>query len=86
PGYGPPAGTNQKAIWGLVASIFGICCFPTAIAGIVLGLIAKKECEQSGQDGHGIAQAAFVVGIVAVVLNIARFALLSGGLGGFRYR
>ena len=74
PGYGgyggPPQGTNQKAIWGLVCSIVGFCCFIVAVVGVVLGYVAKGEIAQSGQDGAGLAQAAFIVGIIAVVVNL----------------
>ena len=69
-GYGPPPGTNQKAIWGLVCAIVGFCCFPVAIAGIILGNQAKNETAQTGQAGNGMAQAAFIVGIVALAVNL----------------
>lgn len=71
PGYGPPGyppamGTNAKATWSLVLAILGFLC-PVGFVGIILGLQAKKECEQTGQDGAGLAQAGFIVGIVSTV-------------------
>lgn len=73
-GYPPPQGTNQKAIWALVCSIVGFCCFIVAIVGIVLGYQAKEETAATGQPGNGLAQAAFIVGIVAVAINLVYIA------------
>jgi hypothetical protein len=73
PGYGPPppgyaTGTNTKAIWSLVCAIVGFLCGPVGVAGIVLGMQAKKEIAVTGQNGAGMAQAGFIVGIVSTAL------------------
>ncbi|MCV7280392.1 DUF4190 domain-containing protein [Mycolicibacterium flavescens] len=69
-GYPPakPPGTNGKAIGALVASALGIvCCGMSAIAGVILGIVAMRETRRSGQDGFGIALAATIIGGLAVL-------------------
>ena len=68
----------------MILGIVGLlCCSPLAIAALVLGVMAKREIDESGgtQTGRGQAQAGFVLGIigcVVMVLGIIVFA--SGGL------
>jgi putative exporter of polyketide antibiotics len=83
PGYGGmPQKTNSKAIWSLVLGILGlVCCgFVTGIPAIILGNMAKKEIAQTGQPGHGMAQAGFVLGIIAVALGILGVILYVAGV------
>jgi hypothetical protein len=80
PGYNPPPGgdpygqqppkNSSKATWALVTGILGFCCGPLGIVGIVLGRQAKDEiaASQGRLTGAGMAQAGFVIGIIAVVL------------------
>lgn len=63
PPYGypyPPAqmGTNTLAILALV---FAFVCAP---AGIVMGAIARKQIQRTGEQGMGLATAGLVLGIV----------------------
>ena len=72
--YGPPppAG-NQKALWAMILGIVGLlCCSPLGIAAIVLGVISKREIDESGgtQSGRGQAQAGFVLGIISCVVMV----------------
>ena len=74
PGYGPPPGyppayprpTNTMAILALVLA------FVFAPAGLILGIIARKQIRQTGEDGDGLALAGIIVGGIAT----AFFALM----------
>lgn len=81
--YAPQAGSTQntKAVIGLVAGIIGLvmafCCsllgVPLGLAATILGFLAKQEIASSG--GHqaqstGIAQGAFITGIIAMVMSV----------------
>jgi Domain of unknown function (DUF4190) len=64
-GVGRPQGTNGQAIGALVAAIVGVplcfCGIPSIVA-IVLGIVAMNQTKRTGQDGHGMALAAVIVG------------------------
>ena len=65
PGYGPPVGyaqppfgrpTNTMAILALVMAF----AFPPA--GLILGILARKQISRTGEDGDGYALAGIIVG------------------------
>jgi hypothetical protein len=64
PGYGAPVGyaqpfgrpTNTMAILALVMA------FVFAPAGLVLGVLARKQIARTGEDGDGLALAGIIVG------------------------
>lgn len=56
--YQPRPPTNLMAVLSLV---FAIVFAP---AGLILGLIARKQLEQSGEEGRGFALAGTIVGAV----------------------
>lgn len=64
PGYGPPVGyvpqyarpTNTMAILSLVMA------FIFAPAGLVLGIVARKQIARTGEEGDGLALAGIIVG------------------------
>ena len=66
-GYPPPVkrGTNTMAILALV------CAFLFAPAGIVLGVLARREIRRTGEEGWGLATA-------GVVISIAYMAIAAG--------
>lgn len=84
---GVPA-SNQKALWSMVTGIVSVvpiwmlCCGPVGLVlggtAIGLGMVAKKEIEQSGhrQTGDGQAQAGVVLGIIGCVLGV--LAIIAG--------
>ena len=43
---------------------------PLAIAGLVCGVIAKQKADRGEAGGRSMAQAAFVLGIVSLVLHV----------------
>ncbi|MCF6736397.1 DUF4190 domain-containing protein [Blastococcus sp. KM273129] len=86
PGYGPPQWgrpTNTLAILALVMA------FVFAPAGLVLGIVARRQIRRTGEDGAGLALAGIIVGavvtgffVLVVLLWIAAFATLtSTGFG-----
>ena len=89
PGYGAPqppygaqpAGTSQKAVWSLVVGVLSLlCCSPLGIVAILLGRSAKDDIARTGQGGAGLAQAGFVIGIVALVFLVVQIILVSTGV------
>jgi Domain of unknown function (DUF4190) len=93
PGYGPPPGyggypwyprsTNTMAILALVFA------FLFAPAGLILGILARKEIRRTGENGDGLALAGIIVGgiftgiflLVIVFWVVALSALSSGSFG-----
>ena len=70
---GTPAGTNGMAIGALVSSLVGLAlcfCFIPSIVGIVLGVISMAQTSRTGQDGHGMALAGVIVGVITLLLGI----------------
>lgn len=68
-GYAPTTGTNGLAIASLVCSLVGFsACGVPAIAGIILGHVARKQIRESGgrQTGEGLALAGLIVGYLLV--------------------
>jgi uncharacterized membrane protein len=57
-----PRPTSGLAIGAIVAA------FVFAPAGLVLGIMAKKEIQRTGADGDGLATAAIVISIIAMVI------------------
>ena len=87
PGYGPPVGyaqppfgrpTNTMAILALVMAFV----FPPA--GLVLGILARKQIARTGEEGDGLALAGMIVGglitaffVLMIVFMIVAFAGMS---------
>ncbi|WP_051772574.1 DUF4190 domain-containing protein [Saccharothrix sp. NRRL B-16314] len=67
--YPPPRRTNSLAIAALITAVL---CAPV---GIVLGVVARKQIRQTGEDGWGLATAGLVVGVVFTVLWVLAFVL-----------
>ncbi len=64
-----PPGTNGKAIAALVTALAGLMfCGLPSIAGLILGIIAMRECRRTGQDGYGIALAGAIIGGLVTAL------------------
>jgi hypothetical protein len=81
PGYPPPGWsrpTNTMAILSLVLA------FVFAPAGLVLGIIARKQIRRTGEDGDGLALAGAIVGgiftgiyVLMIVFMIIAFSAAS---------
>ena len=91
PGYGAPGyppvyvrPTNTMAILALVMA------FVFAPAGLILGIVARKQIRETGEDGDGLALAGIIVGgivtaifVLFIVFWIIAFAAITsdGGFG-----
>ncbi len=95
PGYPPydpyhlgrPPGTNGKAIAALVCALAGLMfCGLPSIAGLILGIIAMRECRRTGQDGYGLALAGTIVGGLVVALFVLYLLFMIGvAVSGFQW-
>ncbi|MFE9743383.1 DUF4190 domain-containing protein [Saccharothrix saharensis] len=65
PGYYPPAQPRQTNGMAIAALITAFLFSP---AGIVLGIVARKQIRRTGEDGWGMATAGLIVGVVLTVL------------------
>jgi hypothetical protein len=64
-GYPPPSrGTNTMAILALVFA------FVFSPAAIVLGHIARKQIQQTGEEGDGLALAGLIIGYIFTGLTL----------------
>ncbi|MEA5365770.1 DUF4190 domain-containing protein [Amycolatopsis sp., V23-08] len=89
PGMGMPKEGPGLAIGGLICSIAGLfLCFLISVAGIIMGHIAYNKAKAGQAEGQGVAMAAFIVGYVAIALNIliVIFFFGVGVTGGFLHR
>ncbi len=75
---------NRLAIWSLVLSILTLGG-AGSIAGIWLGVAARRRIPENGERGYGLAVAGIVVGVVTLIIAIAYWifiAMHTGGGGG----
>lgn len=61
---GPAPGTNGLAIASLVLA------FVFAPAGLVTGIIARRQIRRTGEQGDGLALAGIIVSAVALVITL----------------
>lgn len=81
--YGPvpQQTTNGMAIASLVCSIAGLAtCGLTSIVGVILGVIAMQQINQSGQQGRGLALAGIITGGAVVALGLL-YVIVVFGIG-----
>jgi hypothetical protein len=85
-GGGPPR-SSTKAVAGLILSIIGllVCPFIFSVIGLVLANQAKREIAESGGaiTGRGVAQAAYVIAIIGLILWLVGIALRAVGVWDF---
>jgi Domain of unknown function (DUF4190) len=86
PGYAAPATqrTNRMAIWSLILAILTLGGLGS-LAGIILGVAARRRIAVTGENGRGLAIAGTVIGVITLILAIAYWAFLAmhtGGSGG----
>ena len=92
PEYGPPPGyppmyprqTNTMAILALVLA------FVFAPAGLILGIIARRQIRQTGEEGSGLALAGIIVGgiftaifVLFILIWIVAVASIAGSTSTF---
>jgi len=57
-----PRRTNSLAIAAIICSLGGLITGISAPIGAVLGHMAAKQIEQTGEEGAGLAKAAIIIG------------------------
>ena len=67
--------SSTKANWAVLLSLVGLCFFPLALIGLVLGIIALGEFGPGYHDGKNTAITAVVIG--AIISTIAVIVFLS---------
>lgn len=87
PSYAPPRtqGTNTKAIWSLVLSIIWLGGLGS-VAGIWLGIVARREIAGTGDRGTRLAIAGIIIGVITLLFAIGYWVFVAvhfGGGGGY---
>ena len=88
PGYGPPAGYGYPTPYGrptnTMAILALVMAFVFAPAGLILGIVARKQIARTGEEGDGLAMAGMIVGglitalfVLMLVFMIIAFAGMS---------
>ena len=82
-----PPGTNGKAIAALVSALVGFMfCGLPSIAGLILGIIAMRECRRTGQDGYGLALAGTIIGGLVTAMWVLYLVFVIGiAASGFQW-
>jgi hypothetical protein len=80
PGYAPPGYAPQgypPVAWGrptnTMAILALVMAFVFAPAGLILGIVARKQIRRTGEDGAGLALAGIIVGGIATALFVLMF-------------
>jgi Domain of unknown function (DUF4190) len=83
PSYAPRGSqnTNRTAIWSLILSIIWLGGLGS-LAGIMLGVSARRRIAETGQRGAGLALAGIVVGVVTLVFAIVYWVFIARYFGG----
>ena len=70
-GYPPPRKTNGLAIWSLILGLLGVVtCQLVGIPGLILGIIARRQIRERGEDGAGLALGGIIASAIACVLLV----------------
>ncbi len=88
PGYGPPPGYGYPRPTNTMAILALVMAFIFSPVGLVLGIIARRQIRETGEQGSGLALAGIIVGGIGTALVVLGFlffvlALASVGSGGF---
>ena len=91
-GYGQAVGYAPQPQWGrptnTMAILALVMAFVFAPAGLILGIVARKQIARTGEEGSGLALAGIIVGgiftaffALIIVLWIVAFAAFTSGPG-----
>lgn len=86
-----PRQGNGMAVAGMVLGIVGACAglipllfwvaFPCGVLAVIFGAVGRRRAaETPGAPGRGMAMAGLVLGIVALLLSVAGFAIVDDAL------
>jgi hypothetical protein len=75
-GYAAQPSTNGSAVASLVLGIVGmLTCgytfFIAPVLAVVLGVTARRQIRESGQQGDGMALAGIITGVIGLVISAA---------------
>jgi hypothetical protein len=73
--------TSKRAIWSLVLSILWLGG-AGSVAGILLGISARRRITGTGERGAGLAVAGIVVGVITLLVAVAYWAVIAMHTGG----
>jgi hypothetical protein len=71
-GYGPPgwAPVGWRPPTNTMAIVALALCFAFPPAGLVTGLVARRQVQQTGEAGDGLALAAIIIGGISTALFV----------------
>jgi uncharacterized protein DUF4190 len=83
PAPAPPATprTSKMAIWSLVLSILWLGGLGS-VAGILLGVSARRRINGTGERGAALAVAGIVIGVITLLFAVAYWAVIAMHTGG----
>ncbi len=86
PASQPQAGqrTDRMAAWSLVLSIVWLGGLGS-LAGIALGIAARRRIAETGGRGTGLAVAGIVIGVLTLIFAVAYWVFLAVHMGGGGY-
>jgi hypothetical protein len=73
--------TNPMAIWSLILAIITLGGLGS-IAGIIMGLAARRRVVLTGERGAGVAAAGIVIGMITLLLAIGYWVFIAVHMGG----
>ena len=88
PGYGPPPGYGYPRPTNTMAILALVMAFVFSPVGLVLGIVARRQIRQTGEQGDGLALASIIIGGIGTALAVLAFvffflALAAAGSTGF---
>ena len=81
--YAPSAASrlSRLAIWSVVLSVITLGGVGS-LAGIILGVRARRRFAETGERGSGVALAGIIIGVVTLILAIGYWVFLAMHTGG----
>jgi hypothetical protein len=73
PGYGPPPGYGYPRPTNTLAILSLVMAFVFSPVGLVLGIVARRQIRQTGEQGDGLALAGIIVGGIGTALAVLGF-------------
>jgi hypothetical protein len=73
PGYGPPPGYGYPRPTNTLAILSLVMAFVFSPVGLVLGIVARRQIRQTGEQGDGLALAGIIIGGIATALAVLAF-------------
>lgn len=82
--YAPPAASHlsRLAIWSVVLSVITLGGVGS-LAGIILGVRARRRIAETGERGRGVALAGIIIGVVTLIVAIGYWVFLAMHTGGY---